>query len=154
MTWPGFSNLPAAPWFAAGLAFECFSCGRCCAGPGEGYVWVTDREIADIAAFLGTTSEEIRRMYVRRVGGGLSLVERPGNHDCVFLSPPAEGGSRGCRIYSARPRQCRNWPFWAGNLSSPEDWSRAARRCQGVNRGKKFSAEEINERMRAPSDEA
>ena len=37
-------------WYAAGLHFGCEVCGRCCAGPGEGYIWVTKPEIELIAA--------------------------------------------------------------------------------------------------------
>ena len=153
MTWFRLSSRPPAPWYAAGLAFECSACGRCCAGPNEGYVWLGDREIAAIAEFLSTSAEEVRRQYVRRVDGHFSLIERPDNHDCIFLSPAEDRASRGCRIYTVRPFQCRNWPFWPANLSSPESWSRAAQRCPGVNRGRRFSAEEIHERSRPPQSE-
>jgi uncharacterized protein len=149
MSWLPPSPRPAPPWYAAGLAFECAACGRCCAGPNEGYVWVSDREIAALAEFLSTSAEEVRRRYVRRVNGHDSLVERGDNHDCVFLLPAAAGAAtRGCLIYAARPLQCRTWPFWPTNLSSPESWSRAAQRCPGVNRGRRYSAEEIDERRR------
>jgi hypothetical protein len=151
MAWFWPSSNPRVPWYAAGLAFECTGCGRCCAGPNEGYVWVTDEEIAAIAGFLAVSIEEVRRQFSRRVDGRFSLIERPENHDCVFLAPAtAEGASRGCRIYSVRPFQCRNWPFWPRNLGSPDDWSRAAARCPGVNRGAKFSPEQIDERLRPP----
>ena len=151
MAWPWPSSKPDVPWYAAGLAFECTRCGRCCAGPNEGYVWVTDDEIAAIAEFLGTSGEELRRVYARRVDGRYSLIERQDNHDCIFLEQAsAEGAARACRIYPVRPRQCRNWPFWPGNLLRPEDWSRAAGRCPGVNRGGKISPEQINERLHPP----
>jgi len=35
----------------------------------------------------------------------LSLKEKH-NHDCIFLE------STGCRVYPARPAQCRTYPFW------------------------------------------
>jgi hypothetical protein len=154
MSWLQLSSRPAPPWYAAGLAFECSACGRCCAGPNEGFVWVSDRELAAIAEFLSTSAEEVRRQYVRRVDGHLSLIERPENHDCTFLLPAAAGAAaRGCRVYPVRPLQCRNWPFWVTNLSSPESWSQAAQRCPGVNRGRQFSAEEIDERNRPAQSE-
>jgi Fe-S-cluster containining protein len=146
---------PGEPWYAAGLAFECGQCGRCCAGPNEGYVWVSDVEITAIAAFLSMTPEDLRRQYVRRTDGRHTLIERPDNHDCIFLTAAGDAAqSRGCRIYSVRPAQCRTWPFWPGNLHSPESWSHAAQRCPGVNRGQKFSLEQIHERMRPPDSHA
>lgn len=141
-----FTSKP--PWYAAGLAFECTECGRCCSGPEEGYVWVDDRQIARIADALGLTPREIRRQYTRRVGTRRSLVECKGSRDCIFLE--ADGnGKKHCRIYTARPRQCRTWPFWRQNLSSPDAWALASLRCPGINRGEKvFTLDEIEARLR------
>jgi Fe-S-cluster containining protein len=52
---------------------------------------------------------------------------------------------RKCAIYSVRPSQCRSWPFWPENLSSPEAWNKAARKCPGINRGRLYSVGEIEE---------
>ena len=132
------------PWYTAGLAFECTGCGECCAGPEEGYVWVTDEEIVSIADVLDVSQAEVRRRYVRSVGRRHSLVERKGNRDCVFLQPDGEGG-RNCRIYNARPTQCRTWPFWPLNMQSPRAWALAGMRCPGINRGSRlFTLEEID----------
>ncbi|MBN1555010.1 MAG: YkgJ family cysteine cluster protein [Phycisphaerae bacterium] len=128
------------PWYAAGLAFECLECGRCCAGPEEGYVWVSDEEIRVLADFLRLTDKAFRARYVRRVGRRQSLVEKKKQKDCIFL----ERGK--CTVYSVRPVQCRTWPFWAMNLASPEDWSYAASRCMGMNRGTVFPLDEIQTR--------
>jgi len=135
------------PWYAAGLAFECIGCGRCCAGPEEGYVWVTAEEIRAIARHLGISEKQMRRRYARRVGARMSLVELDESRDCVFLEPDGAGGRR-CRIYPVRPTQCRTWPFWPGNLRSPDAWCAAAARCPGINRGPRYSREQIEERMR------
>lgn len=130
------------PWYAAGLAFECLGCGQCCAGPQEGYVWVTDEEIAAIANHLDLSNEQMRQRYVRKVGRRFSLIEQRGSNDCIFLSDD-EGQGRFCRIYSVRPVQCRTWPFWASNISDPESWSEAAIKCPGINRGPLHDAAEI-----------
>jgi hypothetical protein len=133
-------------WYEAGLAFECQGCGRCCAGPEEGYVWVTPAEIAAIAAHLGLSEAQMRRRYVRRVGRRFSLKERAESRDCVFLLPPASHDGRqvrGCRIYPVRPRQCRTWPFWPGNVSSPAAWAEAGTRCPGINRGRVHGPDRI-----------
>ena len=122
------------PWYVAGLAFECTQCGRCCAGPEEGYVWVTAEEIVAIATHLDISKTEMGEKHCRLLGGRYSLAERPGNRDCVFLTCNGQG-ERGCRIYPVRPMQCRTWPFWPINLSSPETWALSAARCPGINRG-------------------
>ena len=135
---------PKVPWYIAGLAFECTECGRCCAGPEEGYIWATDEEIDAIAKYLKITPEQMRAKYIRRVGRRFSIIEAA-NNDCFFLTP-LKNGKRGCRIYPVRPRQCRTWPFWASNIASPEAWAIAGMRCPGINRGGLFGVDEINER--------
>lgn len=138
-----YKSTDAPPWFVAGLAFECVECGRCCAGPEEGYVWATDEEIIAMAKYLKLSEKAFRKQYVRKVGRRQSLVENRPGRDCVFLSDGR------CRIYPARPTQCRTWPFWESNIDSPESWSRAAQRCPGINRGSVFSPEEILRRARS-----
>ena len=137
------------PWYIAGLAFECTECGRCCAGPEEGYVWLTADEALPIAAKLGITRDDLLRRYARRVAGKYTILEHKTTKDCIFLGPrPMEDGraAKGCRVYGQRPAQCRTWPFWPSNLASPGDWAEAADRCPGINRGKLFSFEEIEQR--------
>lgn len=135
------------PWYAGGLAFECLGCGGCCAGPGEGYVWVTPEEISAIAEFMGVAEAEVRQKYVREVGSRLSLIERSDNRDCIFLQADGKGG-RNCRIYSVRPVQCRTWPFWPGNIEDAEAWCLAGRRCPGINRGPVHDINEIHRKSR------
>ena len=137
------------PWYAAGLAFECVQCGRCCAGPEEGYVYVTREEIDAIARHLGISPEKMRRKFVRRAGLRFSLIEKRGCNDCIFLKAASEGGAQTCRIYPVRPTQCRSWPFWPINLAGPDSWSRAATRCGGINRGRLYSCEEIEDMRKA-----
>ena len=130
-------------WYAAGLAFECTGCGRCCAGPQEGYVWVYEDQIAEIAEYLEISETEMREKHVRKVGRRYSLVERKDNNDCIFLTP------RSCIIYPVRPTQCRTWPFWPDNLASPDEWAMAGLRCGGINRGSVHSCDEIETRRKA-----
>lgn len=136
------------PWYVAGLAFECTDCGTCCAGPGEGYVWLTPARIAEIAKHLDEPESQVRRKYVRKILNRFSLVERADNKDCIFLTTAADGG-RKCRIYPVRPTQCRTWPFWADNLKSPDDWAMAGLRCAGINRGQLHDRDEIKSKRKA-----
>jgi uncharacterized protein len=128
-------------WYVAGLHFQCAQCGGCCAGPNEGYIWVTAQEIAAIAEFLKLPIKDVRNRFMRNEGRRTTIIEEPKTKDCIFLQ--TAGGQRGCSIYTVRPNQCRTWPFWPGNLSSPEAWNRAAQRCPGINRGRLYDHDEI-----------
>ena len=158
------------PWYAGGLNFTCTACGDCCTG-GPGYVWVTAEEVRRLAEHLKLTPEQTLERYCRKVHGRLSFKERRmpnGDHDCVFLQelPPepaaAKSGKdgngpkelapgdpiprrrRGCSIYAVRPLQCRTWPFWPENVSDRESWDRAARKCHGMNHGRRhFDREQV-----------
>lgn len=84
---------------------DCTKCANCCR---ELTVEVSAKELAAIAAELGTTESEVKRMYTiadpsdptRRI-----IAQRDGA--CVFLD-----GSL-CMVYSSRPRPCRDFPHAA-----------------------------------------
>ncbi|MCK4913421.1 MAG: YkgJ family cysteine cluster protein [Planctomycetes bacterium] len=136
-------------WYAAGLHFECQQCGNCCSGPDEGYIWITKPEIKLLADFLKITVEKLREKFLKRIGFRTTIIEQPVNKDCIFLQKinghrfDKLTTGKGCVVYSARPSQCRTWPFWAGNLKNPDTWNEAAQKCPGINRGKFYSAEQI-----------
>lgn len=141
----------AEPWYAEGLSFTCTQCGNCCTG-GPGYVWISQEEINRLAAHLEITVHEVLAHYCRRLSGGYSLkeVRTPANkYDCVFLRTTKVGKGksakvvRTCQIYRVRPLQCRTWPFWDGLLSSRENWDRASESCPGMNKGKRYTREQI-----------
>jgi len=132
---------PREPWYAAGLAFECRRCGGCCGGF-PGYVWIDRDEIAALASYLGLAPDAFLATYARRVGGRYTLREVAG-WNCVMLRDGA------CSVYDARPVQCRTFPFWDEHLGSPRDWAAAARRCPGMNSGRLYSADEIDQLRRA-----
>ncbi len=130
-------------WYAAGLHFHCCQCGQCCSGPGEGFIWVTKKEIEMIADYLKITEDQLRDQYLTRIGIRTSIIEEPVSKDCIFLERIE--GQKKCRIYEVRPNQCRVWPFWNDNLKSPQTWNQAAQRCPGVNKGRLYSFEEIEQ---------
>jgi hypothetical protein len=113
------------PWYSCGLKFTCKECGKCCTGF-PGYVWVKESEIKEIAELLAISEDEMKKKYLRRVGGSWALKEMPRNYDCVFLQ------DRRCKIYARRPHQCRTFPWWNTLLSSKEEWEKAARYCEGM----------------------
>lgn len=125
-----------SPWYRDGLPFECTRCGACCTGA-PGYVWVNAEEIAALATHRGETIDQFSRQFVRQVGTRYSLIEKPGG-DCIFWDKKV-----GCTVYSARPIQCRTWPFWPENLETPADWEHVESACPGSRQGRWFSLEEI-----------
>ncbi|MBN1435851.1 MAG: YkgJ family cysteine cluster protein [Sedimentisphaerales bacterium] len=124
-------------WYQAGLSFECTGCGNCCAGPEEGYVWVTNKDMQNMAEAMNLSLAQFKSKYARRVGIRHSLIEHHINHDCILLQSNDKG--KGCQLYQQRPLQCRTWPFWPENLSSPEAWQHAAQKCPGINQGQYHS---------------
>src|SRR5688572_18227267 len=125
----GHGEASSQPWYAPGLSFRCTGCGNCCTGS-PGFVWVSTEEIAAIAAHLDKSIGEIRLLHTRPARGLTSLTEFA-NGDCTFFDPQ----TRKCRIYEARPRQCRTWPFWESNVETPEAWSRTQANCPGAGQG-------------------
>ncbi|MBN2579238.1 MAG: YkgJ family cysteine cluster protein [Pirellulales bacterium] len=130
------------PWYHRGLKFQCTGCGDCCTGA-PGYVWVNKKEIQTMAEALGITISVFEEHFVRRVGVRKSLIERP-NGDCIFFS----GKQRNCRVYEARPLQCRTFPFWTSNLRSEKAWKELSAHCPGCNRGPLFSCRKIESQRR------
>lgn len=129
------------PWYKDGLRFRCTGCGECCTGS-PGYVWVNQAEIDALATHLGLTSIEFEKTYVNQVGARRSLKELPKrNFDCIFL----DAETRKCTVYEYRPRQCRTWPFWNSNISSPEAWRHTCEVCPGSGQGQLYQLESIQD---------
>lgn len=129
------------PWFQNGLRFTCTQCGKCCTGA-PGVVWVDEDEITKLAAARGMVRHEFVAMYTYKTRGRVSLRERP-NGDCVFYD-----AAKGCTVYQQRPKQCRTWPFWDSNLTSPERWAEVEGTCPGSGEGELIPVEEILKRAR------
>lgn len=153
-----------APWYEGGLKFTCSQCGNCCTG-GPGYVWISKEEIRRLAEFLKLTPAEVVERYCRKVDGKFSLNEHrnsAGLYDCTFLTEQkvterVDGRRvtvtrRGCSVYPVRPLQCRTWPFWPENLWAKNTWDHAAKRCHGMNGGRRTFTREQIEAIRDAKD--
>ena len=80
----------------------------------------------------------IDEQLIRIVDGDLSLNEKGGSCDCVFLQDHKRS------IYDVRPLQCRTFPWWVSNLSSLEAWQQAATLCEGIcDKGERLTRDEI-----------
>lgn len=131
---------PTTPWYRAGLRFECTGCSECCKSRGAySHVYASDREFAAMASSLDLPLAEFEAKFTK--------VDRDGRREmrfrqgaCIFL---AQDGK--CRVYQARPTQCRTFPFWRENLEKSVWEGEIAAGCEGVGRGKRFTRAEIDE---------
>jgi len=88
----------------------CATCqGRCCTGE-SGYIYVTKTEIFSIAELLNMDVNEFGVKYLFKNGYKYSIKENKidDSYECVFY----DRESNGCKIYMARPNQCKTFPFW------------------------------------------
>jgi len=91
-------------------ASACNTCqGRCCTGE-SGYIYVTKSEIEKIAELLGLDVREFVSKYLFKKMYKYSIkeIEYNNSFECIFY----DRESNGCKIYEARPTQCRTFPFW------------------------------------------
>jgi hypothetical protein len=141
-------------WYADGLRFECTQCGNCCSGP-TGFVWFSDQEGRRMAAHLGMDESRFYERFARKLSRRWSLREyqtKEHGFNCIFLDRESQPGKALCSIYPVRPTQCRTWPFWPENISSPEAWGEVKRRtpCPGMGRGKLIPIDQIRIQRDAP----
>lgn len=103
--------------------FECTQCGECCKGYGGTYV--SEADIARIAAFLDESPETVIRNYCR-ASGRRRLIGQADNGYCVF----AKDGR--CAIHPVKPRMCRRWPYLPSILVDVSNWHAMAKACPGM----------------------
>jgi len=129
------------PFHAQGLRFQCTGCGECCRSRNgkPSWVYVTLDERRRLARHFKLRTSAFTRRYCARTNGFWHL--RDPASDCMFLD-----GAR-CTVYAARPGQCRTYPFWNENMGA-HAWAKTARECEGVGRGRVWTREEIEQRLR------
>jgi len=112
---------------AQALRFQCQpGCTECCTQ--RGFVYLTEADLARMAAFLKITPGAFERQYVYRTSRLLRL-RVPREAQCHFLR---EGG---CSIHPAKPTQCRIFPFWPELVESRREWKKTAQYCPGIGKG-------------------
>ncbi|MFP4332370.1 MAG: YkgJ family cysteine cluster protein [Campylobacterales bacterium] len=89
----------------------CSNCeGYCCSGE-SGYIWLSKKEIEDIAVFLGVQVGEFLEHHCIKVGYKYSLKEYIDDKKgscCIFFDTITNR----CSVYEVRPSQCKKFPFW------------------------------------------
>lgn len=91
-------------------ADACKTCpGRCCRGV-SGHVWVNQKEIFQISAFLKIYPIDAVYQYFQPVDNRYAIKERyeGDGFACIFYDETKNN----CSIYKVRPFQCRQFPFW------------------------------------------
>lgn len=112
---------------SSGLRFVCQpGCTECCRQ--TGYVYLTEKDLARAARFLGMSRRAFEARYVHRTRHRLRL-RKPRNSQCHFLE------AERCAIHPAKPTQCRVFPFWPELVESREAWKATAAWCPGIGAG-------------------
>jgi len=131
----------SAKWYAEGLRFECRSdCSACCSDHGEyTALYLTDGDARRLARHFALDHDQFVSLYTEAEDGFLLLrMDQP---DCPFLE---EGR---CRVYDARPIQCRTFPFWKENLRSRRNWVKLCEFCPGIDTGPTHDGKAITEQV-------
>jgi Fe-S-cluster containining protein len=123
-----------------GIRFECQGSGGCCVSRGEyGFVYLSLKDRQRFAQFFNITTTMFTQRYCTKTDGWFHLNEF--TNQCQFLK------ENRCTVYSARPNQCRTWPFWPENMNV-KTWNKEiASYCPGVGKGKLYTKEEIEEQL-------
>jgi hypothetical protein len=129
-----FMSTKAPAWLATQeeLPFACTECGRCCKTSGD--VYLSPEEMEQATQVLNITPESFIDQYVSHTLAvdddeqqpWIKLKEQPAADSCacIFLDETTNH----CRIYEARPAQCRTYPFWPQFMVSVAAWDSEARR--------------------------
>ena len=112
---------------AEGLRFECQpGCTECCRQ--RGFVYLTERDLTQIAEYVGMTPRAFERKYVYRTARRMRF-RVPAAGTCPFLE------DTGCSVHPVKPVQCRIFPFWPELVESRREWKKTARYCPGIGKG-------------------
>jgi len=85
--------------------FVCLKCGTCCRWPG--HVLLTSNDINTLSEALSISEAQFIEEHTVLAANRsqLSLAENA-DGSCRFLTPDNK-----CKIYEARPKQCRDFPY-------------------------------------------
>lgn len=121
-------------WFDKAISFSCTACGKCCKSNGATRVFVNSKEIENIASAMNISVDAVNKEYITTVLGNdgtelNSLMKHSSKNQCVFLD-----GNK-CSIYSARPTQCRTYPYWPHIMIGEAEWRAESVSCEGIKLG-------------------
>lgn len=94
--------------------FKCSGCGECCRWGGS--VLLTECDIELMAAHLKISVQEFINQHTRLAPNRIQLaLLDQSDGSCAFLD--TEGR---CSVYTARPEQCRSFPYAWSAAGCPE----------------------------------
>jgi Fe-S-cluster containining protein len=132
-------------FYKDGIRFECQGEGNCCVTRGSyGYVYLSFSDRRRLADHFRMSTAEFTSTFTTKVDGLYEL--RYTGKDCPFLQ------DNRCRVYKARPWQCRTWPFWPENMNSAVWENEVSAWCPGAGKGKLYTAAEIEEILSKKKD--
>ena len=124
--------------FKKRINFKCQGSANCCVSRGSyGYVYLSKKDLLKIAKYLNVSINLFKKKYCEYTDGYLHLKEINIKGNCQFLE------NKKCSIYSARPIQCRTWPFWNENMNFKKWNKEIINFCPGIGKGKIINASKI-----------
>ena len=125
-------------FFKKGINFKCQGSSNCCVSRGSyGDVYRSKKDLIKIAKYLNVSIKLFKKKYCEFSDGYLHLKETNANGDCQFLE------NKKCSIYTARPIQCRTWPFWKENMNAKKWNKELIYFCPGIGKGNLISSSMI-----------
>lgn len=132
-------------FYKNGLKFECQRCSFCC-GHSPGFVYLSKRDLTVLCEHFNLKAKEFIEKYCRWAdyyyGTKVLALKEQKNYDCILWK-------NGCSAYKARPVQCLTYPFWNWIIESEQSWQDCAKECPGINNGKLWNIQEIEENKAA-----
>ena len=124
------------------FSFKCQGSSNCCVSRGNyGFVYLSNVDLNRLSKFFKIKKNEFIKRYCDLTNNFLHLKEVRKNGDCIFLH------NKKCSIYTARPIQCRTWPFWNDNMNAKKWNSEIAKFCPGIGKGKEIKKNEIKKKL-------
>ena len=84
-----------------------------------GYVAVSQVDIRRLAKHLGLTVREFEKRHILKVTRKGEKLIKPGYETCQFL-----GEDHRCKVYEARPKDCRGYYCWEARDPTVYDYAR------------------------------
>ena len=124
------------------IKFKCQGSSNCCVSRGNyGYVYLSSKDTKVLSNFFFLSQYNFIKKFCSYTNGFLHLIEKKGKKNCQFLK------NKRCTVYSARPTQCRTWPFWSENMKSKKWNSEIVNFCPGIGKGQIISQDKINKKI-------
>ncbi|MCA1743029.1 MAG: YkgJ family cysteine cluster protein [Desulfovibrionales bacterium] len=106
-------------------AFNCTMCGQCCQG--DGGIVATLEEQQSMADFLNLSLSKFQETYIRQSGQKYFVQTNASGLCLLFVQ------DKGCIAHPVKPKTCRAWPFFRGNLMDESSFEMAREYCSGIN---------------------